>query len=149
MALRVDREESPAQKLSHLAWLLGQYGLPLVEAVPLLAALLSLPLTADYAPLRLSPEQQRQKTLHTLLTAPGAPAIGGGGVCVPAGRAAAGDLSLQACPDPGSGLSVAAQEHPPTVSSAHCPGGGGTLSRGRRDPARATGPPLYRGGLHD
>jgi class 3 adenylate cyclase len=68
MALRVDREESPAQKLSQLAWLLGQYGLPLVEAVPLLAALLSLPLTADYAPLRLSPEQQRQKTLHTLLT---------------------------------------------------------------------------------
>ena len=46
----------------------GQYGLPLAEAVPLFAALLSLPLPADYAPLTLSPEQQKQKTLHALLT---------------------------------------------------------------------------------
>ena len=45
-----------------------QYGLPLAEAVPLFAALLSLPLTADYAPLTVSPEQQKQKTLHALLT---------------------------------------------------------------------------------
>ena len=35
---------------------------------PLFAALLSLPLTADYAPLTLSPEQQKQQTLQTLLT---------------------------------------------------------------------------------
>ena len=45
-----------------------QYGLPLAEAVPLFAALLSLPLTADYAPLPLSPEQQKQQTLHAFLT---------------------------------------------------------------------------------
>ena len=45
-----------------------QYGLPLAEAVPLFAALLSLPLTADYAPLTVSPEQQKQQTLHALLT---------------------------------------------------------------------------------
>ena len=45
-----------------------QYGLPLEEAVPLFATLLSLPLTADYAPLPLSPEQQKQQTLHALLT---------------------------------------------------------------------------------
>ena len=45
-----------------------QYGLPLAEAVPLFAALLSLPLTADYAPLTVSPEQQKQKTLQALLT---------------------------------------------------------------------------------
>ena len=45
-----------------------QYGLPLAEAVPLFAALLSLPLTADYAPLTMSPEQQKQQTLHALLT---------------------------------------------------------------------------------
>ena len=45
-----------------------QYGLPLAETVPLFAALLSLPLTADYAPLSLAPEQQKQQTLHTLLT---------------------------------------------------------------------------------
>ena len=45
-----------------------QYGLPLAEAVPLFAALLSLPLPADYAPLHVSPEQQKQQTLHALLT---------------------------------------------------------------------------------
>ena len=68
VALRFDREESPQQKLRKLEGLLVQYGLPLAEAVPLLAALLSLPLAADYAPLPLSPEQQKQKTLHALLT---------------------------------------------------------------------------------
>ena len=68
MALRFDREESPQQKLSKLEGFLVQYGLPLAEAVPLFAALLSLPLTADYAPLTLSPEQQKQQTLHALLT---------------------------------------------------------------------------------
>ena len=68
VALRFEREESPQQKLRKLEGFLVQYGLPLAEAVPLFAALLSLPLTADYAPLTLSPEQQKQKTLHALLT---------------------------------------------------------------------------------
>jgi class 3 adenylate cyclase/predicted ATPase len=68
VVLRFDREESPQQKLRKLEGFVVQYGLPLTEAVPLLAALLSLPLTADYAPLTVSPEQQKQKTLHTLLT---------------------------------------------------------------------------------
>ena len=68
VALRFEREESPQQKLSKLEGFLVQYGLPLAEAVPLFAALLSLPLTADYAPLTVSPEQQKQQTLHALLT---------------------------------------------------------------------------------
>jgi class 3 adenylate cyclase len=68
VVLRFEREESPAQKLRKLEGFLVQYGLPLAEAVPLFAALLSLPLTTDYAPLALSPEQQKQKTLHALLT---------------------------------------------------------------------------------
>jgi class 3 adenylate cyclase/predicted ATPase len=68
VALRFEREESPTQKISKLEGFLVQYGLPLAETVPLLAALLSLSLTADYAPLSVSPEQQKQKTLHTLLT---------------------------------------------------------------------------------
>jgi TOMM system kinase/cyclase fusion protein len=68
VALRFEREESPQQKLRKLEGLVVQYGLPLAEAVPLLAALLSLPLAADYAPLPMSPEQQKQKTLHALLT---------------------------------------------------------------------------------
>jgi predicted ATPase/class 3 adenylate cyclase len=68
VALRFEREESPQQKLSKLEGFVVQYGLPLAETVPLLAALLSLPLTADYAPLTVSPEQQKQQILHALLT---------------------------------------------------------------------------------
>ena len=68
VALRFEREDSPQQKLSKLEGFLVQYGLPLAEAMPLFAALLSLPLPADYAPLPLSPEQQKQRTLHALLT---------------------------------------------------------------------------------
>ena len=68
VVLRFEREESPAQKLRKLEGHLVQYGSPLAEAVPLHAALLSIPLTADYAPLTMSPEQQKQRTLHALLT---------------------------------------------------------------------------------
>jgi AAA ATPase domain/Adenylate and Guanylate cyclase catalytic domain len=68
VALRFEREEPPPQKLSKLEGFLVQYGLPLVETVPLFAALLSLPLPADYTPLTASPEQQKQQTLHALLT---------------------------------------------------------------------------------
>ena len=68
VALRFEREESPEQKLRKLEGFLVQYGLPLAEAVPLFAALLSFPLGADYPPLNLSPQQQRQQTLHALLT---------------------------------------------------------------------------------
>jgi predicted ATPase len=68
VTLRFDREESPRQKVDKLEGLLVQYGLPLAEAVPLLATLLSLPLPADYAPLPMSPEQHKQQTLHALVT---------------------------------------------------------------------------------
>ena len=54
--------------------------------------------------------------------------------------------TLQACPDPGRGLSVVAEEHPAAVPSAHCPGVGGAVSRDCRDPARTAGPSLHRGG---
>jgi predicted ATPase/class 3 adenylate cyclase len=68
VVLRFEREESPPQKLRKLEGFLVQYGLPLAEAVPLFAVLLSLPLPADYAPPTVSPEQQKQRTLHGLLT---------------------------------------------------------------------------------
>jgi TOMM system kinase/cyclase fusion protein len=68
VVLQFDREETPQQKLSKLEGHLVQYGLPLAEAVPLHAALLSLPLPADYASLHVSPEQHKQKTLQALLT---------------------------------------------------------------------------------
>ena len=68
VVLRFDREESTPQKLSKLEGFLVQYGLPLAEAVPLFAALLSLPLIADYVPLTMSPQQQKRQTLHAFLT---------------------------------------------------------------------------------
>src|SRR2546426_3974535 len=68
VALQFDGEEAPPQKLSKLEGFLVQYGLPLAEAVPLFATLLSLPLGAEYAPLTVPPEQQKQQTLHALLT---------------------------------------------------------------------------------
>jgi hypothetical protein len=68
VTLRFDREESPQQKLRKLEGFLVQYGLPLAETVPLFASLLSLPLPAASVPLSVSPEQQKQQTLHALLT---------------------------------------------------------------------------------
>src|SRR3989454_1030459 len=68
IVLCFEREEAPLHKLRKLEGFVVQYGLSLAEAVPLLAALLSLPLPADYAPVTLAPEQQKQQTLHTLLT---------------------------------------------------------------------------------
>ena len=68
VVLRFDRNETPQQKLNKLEGHVVQYGLPLAETVPLLATLLSLPLPADYAPLTMSPEQQKQQTMHVLLT---------------------------------------------------------------------------------
>ena len=46
---------------------LGQQGLAPAETVPLFAPLLSLPIPATYTPVPVSPEQQRQQTLHALL----------------------------------------------------------------------------------
>jgi class 3 adenylate cyclase/predicted ATPase len=68
VTLHFDREESPQQKRGKLEGFLVQYGLPLAEGVPLFAALLSISLGTDYAPLNLSPQQQKQKTLQALLT---------------------------------------------------------------------------------
>ena len=69
VALRFEREDSrKATEAEETGRFVVQYGLPLAEAVPLCAALLSLPLPADYAPVTVSPEQQKQQTLHVLLT---------------------------------------------------------------------------------
>src|SRR5207245_11732983 len=68
VALQFERDETPPQKLGKLEGFLVQYGLPLAEAVPLFASLLSIPLGSSYAPLNVSPEQQKQKTLQAFLT---------------------------------------------------------------------------------
>ena len=68
VALRFEREETAPQKLRKLEGFLVQHGLPLAEVMPLFASLLSLPLPAAYTPLTMSPAQQKQQTLHALLT---------------------------------------------------------------------------------
>jgi len=60
--------ETPQEKLHTLETTLAAAGLTLPEVVPLLAALLSLPLPPHYPALTLTPQRQRQKTLETLLT---------------------------------------------------------------------------------
>jgi class 3 adenylate cyclase/predicted ATPase len=66
--LRFQRNETHDAKLEKLERALSQYRLALHETVPLFAPLLSLPLPeARYAPLPLTPERQRQKTLEALL----------------------------------------------------------------------------------
>ena len=73
-------DDPPDTRWAKLEAGLRPYDLPLAEVVPLLAGLLSVPLPAErYAPLTLTPQQQKQQTLDTLV------ALAGGG-----GRAAAG-----------------------------------------------------------
>ena len=67
-ALAFERDESADEKLSKLEGFLVQYGFSLDEATPLFASLLSVPLDERYAPLNLTPERQKQKTLDALLT---------------------------------------------------------------------------------
>jgi class 3 adenylate cyclase/predicted ATPase len=65
--LHVEQEATAAQKVHQLEEFLVQHDLSLAETVPLFAPLLSLPLPATYAPVQVSPEQQRQQILHALL----------------------------------------------------------------------------------
>ena len=60
-------DDTPQAKLARLEQALAQSRLPLQETMPLLAAWLSLPHPASYPPLRLSPQQQRQKTQDALV----------------------------------------------------------------------------------
>ena len=81
-------DDPPATRLAKLEAGLRPYGLPLAEVVPLLAGLLSVPLPAErYAPLTLTPQQQKQQTLDALvawLAGGGRAAAGAGGVGRPA-----------------------------------------------------------------
>jgi TOMM system kinase/cyclase fusion protein len=65
---RFEAHETPNTKLEKLEQALSQYRLPLEESVQLFAPLLSLSIPESrYAPLNLSPQRQRQKTLETLI----------------------------------------------------------------------------------
>jgi class 3 adenylate cyclase len=61
-------DDPPSTRLAKLEAGLQPYDLPLAEVVPPLAGLLSVPLPAErYAPLTLTPQQQKQQTLDTLV----------------------------------------------------------------------------------
>ena len=67
-AWQLARDDTPEARLAKVEQALRPYRLNLAEAVPLFATLLALPLPAErYAPLTLSPQRQRQKTLETIL----------------------------------------------------------------------------------
>jgi predicted ATPase len=61
------RDDTPETRLDKLEQALHTSRLPLAEVVPLFAALLSVPLLERYAPLRLSPQEQRHKTQEALV----------------------------------------------------------------------------------
>ena len=61
-------DDPPATRLAKLEVGLRPYDLPLAKVVPLFAGLLSVPLPAEpYAPLTLTPQQQKQQTLDALV----------------------------------------------------------------------------------
>jgi class 3 adenylate cyclase/tetratricopeptide (TPR) repeat protein len=65
--LRWHPDTPPAETLHRLEAALTAAGMELSKAVPLVAALLSLPLPASYPPLTLTPQRQRQHTFDMLL----------------------------------------------------------------------------------
>jgi TOMM system kinase/cyclase fusion protein len=66
-ALDFREEDTGEEKLGRLERGLAHLGLELAETVPLFAGLLSVRLPERYAPLELSPQLRRQKTLEALL----------------------------------------------------------------------------------
>jgi predicted ATPase/class 3 adenylate cyclase len=64
--LHLARGRTPEERIARVERGLDLVGLPLAEIVPLLAALLALPLPERYAPLSLGPEAQRRRTLEAL-----------------------------------------------------------------------------------
>jgi class 3 adenylate cyclase/predicted ATPase len=66
--LQFHTEDTPDAKFGKLEHALSQYRLPLEESVQLFAPLFSLPIPEHrYAPLNVSPQRQRQKTLETIV----------------------------------------------------------------------------------
>jgi class 3 adenylate cyclase len=63
----IERTDSAAQKLDKLENLLEGSSANIAEAVPLLAAMLSIPSTPRYPPLQINEQVQKQKTMEALL----------------------------------------------------------------------------------
>jgi predicted ATPase len=66
--LQFEPDDPPVTRLAKLEAGLRPSGLPLAEVVPLFAGLLSVPMPAErYAPLTVTPQQQKQQTLDALV----------------------------------------------------------------------------------
>src|SRR5438105_814915 len=63
-ALAWRQDERPEDRLQKLEAALQSSPLPLADVIPLFAELLAVPLSASYARLTLTPQQQRHKTLE-------------------------------------------------------------------------------------
>jgi predicted ATPase/energy-coupling factor transporter ATP-binding protein EcfA2 len=68
IVLRFEKDDSPEEKLTKIEGFIAQYGMDAAEAVPLIASLLSVPLGTKYAPLAITPQRQKQRTIDTLIT---------------------------------------------------------------------------------
>jgi len=66
-ALGFERDDTPEMLARRLERTLAETALPLAEAVPLLASLLGLPISADSPVLAWAPERQRQRTIEIVL----------------------------------------------------------------------------------
>ena len=65
--LRFAADESAEARLAKIEGFVAQYGLDAVEAVPLIADLLSVPLGTRFVPLPMTPQRQKQRTIDTLI----------------------------------------------------------------------------------
>jgi class 3 adenylate cyclase/DNA-binding winged helix-turn-helix (wHTH) protein len=65
--MRESSEETPEAPCARLEQALRRAGLPVPEVLPLLTALLALPHPADYPPLQLTAERQKQQTQEALI----------------------------------------------------------------------------------
>jgi class 3 adenylate cyclase/DNA-binding winged helix-turn-helix (wHTH) protein/predicted ATPase len=65
--LQFTRQDTSEEMLDKLEKALVSYGFPLVELVPVMSVLLSLPPPTRYPPLTLTPQRQKQKTFEALM----------------------------------------------------------------------------------
>ena len=65
--LRLHRDDDEAERLAKLEAAMSDYGLPLDDAVPLLAPFMSIPLDDRYAALEIPPAERKERTLDMII----------------------------------------------------------------------------------
>jgi len=66
--LRFEKQDTSSEKLKKLENALTLYNFNLKETVPVIASLLSIPISKPYRPLSLTPQKQKEKTIQVLLS---------------------------------------------------------------------------------